>query len=208
MKNWVEWHRSYDDPSSSLARRLAVVRQGLNQTLDTYGDTPVRVLSLCAGDGRDVLDVLTSRERPPVSAVLVELDPVLATRARENARTITRHTVEVRSGDAGDPETLADAVPVDVLLLCGIFGNVTREQVRGLIALTPTLVVPGGHTIWTRGASEPDQRNQIRTWFEDTGFAEVSFTGAPEPYGVGVNRLAEMRPAEPLASGERLFTFQ
>lgn len=54
MRDWQQWHCSYEDPSSSLSRRLAVVRRHVSDLLGISRGYPHRVLSLCTGDGRDV----------------------------------------------------------------------------------------------------------------------------------------------------------
>src|SRR5690349_532381 len=87
MKDWRHWHSAYDDPRSSLSRRLDVVRARLMQALDMVDHPSPRLLSVCAGEGRDVIPVLASRgPSRPVIAVLVENDPVLAERAAAAAR--------------------------------------------------------------------------------------------------------------------------
>lgn len=130
-----------------------------------------------------------------MSAVLVERDPALADRAVSAAARAGLTGVEVRCGDASDPTALAATLPVDVLLLCGIFGNIEHAAVRRVVDVVPTLVAPGGAVLWTRGGSEPDRRDDIRGWFATAGLPEVSFDGAPAPFGVGVNRLpAAARP--------------
>lgn len=122
MTDWHEWHGHYDDRGSSLSRRLSVVQQRLDELVS--GEVSVRrILSLCAGDGRDILPVLTRHpdERRP-EVVLVELDPVLAAAAeRRAADSGVAATVVV--GDAGLAETWQTTVPVGLLMLCGIFGN-------------------------------------------------------------------------------------
>ena len=77
MRNYLSWHDQYDDPDSPLAWRLGVVRRLITEHLDGH-DGPQRVLSLCAGDGRDVIGVLQSRpDTDRVSATLVEVLPEL-----------------------------------------------------------------------------------------------------------------------------------
>jgi O-succinylbenzoate synthase len=79
VTDWKKWHAGYDDPESSLARRLTVVRRRISETLLAHPvTTPMRILSLCSGDGRDLLPVLAHSDQETVSAVLVEQDTVLA----------------------------------------------------------------------------------------------------------------------------------
>ena len=169
-------------------------------------DRALRILSLCAGEGRDLLPELAARPQLDVRAVLVELDPELAERARRTAD--GRDGVRVRVGDAGDVASFDDVLPVDLLLLCGIFGNVDDDDIRRTIAAVPAMLVPGGTVIWTRGrfSAERDLRPHVRRWFVEAGLDEVAFDGEPESFGVGVAR----RPLDATAAVElppRLFTF-
>src|SRR6202022_4491515 len=100
-----------------------------------------------------------------VRAVLVEKDGTLAGRASEAIAATDLETVEVRCGDAGGPTLFRDVLPVDVLLLCGIFGNIEPASVKDLIDAIPSLVVPDGYVIRTRGGSGPDRRSEVRRWF-------------------------------------------
>lgn len=208
MADWVEWHRAYDDPSSSLARRLEVVKRRLRDALDATETYRPRVLSLCAGDGRDVVSVLAARPRAqPVSAVLVERDHRLARRAAHAARTARLAAIDVRCGEAADPRIFEDVLPVDILMLCGIFGNIEQTEVERLVSLLPSLVVRVGFVIWTRGGSQPDLRPRVRGWFRSVGFDEVAFDGAPDPFGVGLHRLRHPSVGSRCPLVKPLFTF-
>jgi hypothetical protein len=86
MKDWADWHAGYDDPSSPLAARLDRVRAHLRQALDEAPAGPVRLVSLCAGQGHDVIGVLPGHgRRRDVSAVLIEHDERNAAQARRRA---------------------------------------------------------------------------------------------------------------------------
>ena len=191
MRDWQQWHRSYDDPSSTLSRRLTVVRRRVSGVLDAPRSTPIRVLSLCAGDGRDLLPVLARSPTATDFVVLVERDPDLARSARGAASELQLDGVTVVTGDAGDPARFAAAYPVDLLLLCGIFGNISETDIQSTVAATPALLRDEGTVIWTRGSTEPDLRPQIRRWFTDAGLREVAFESEPLGYGVGI----DVRPA-------------
>ncbi|WP_250036231.1 class I SAM-dependent methyltransferase [Paractinoplanes maris] len=190
-RDWVGWHDDYEDPGSSLSRRLEVVREQLRPLLDR----PRRVISMCAGDGRDVLPLLPAGSQ----AVLVEWDPVLAARAREAAP----DGVTVLTADAGTTTPYASVAPAEVLLACGVFGNIPYEDTARTIAALPSLLAPGGTVIWTRAGSEA---GVVRDLFAATGFTELSFTAPPDArFRVGVHRLA--RDPDPFLPDVRLFTF-
>jgi hypothetical protein len=69
MKEWRHWHNAYDDPQSSLFRRLDVVRARLARALDMAENPVLRLLSLCAGEGRDVIPVLYPEGGPGTSSL-------------------------------------------------------------------------------------------------------------------------------------------
>jgi hypothetical protein len=84
--NWRTWHAKYDEPESSLARRLMVVRRRVAETLAAQREpSSMRILSLCSGDGRDLLPELANCGRQTASGVLVEQDERLAQDARATA---------------------------------------------------------------------------------------------------------------------------
>jgi SAM-dependent methyltransferase len=208
-RTWLDWHEAYEIPGSSLARRLVVVQQYLMTALTDSLDAPCRLLSLCAGDGRDVLPVLAAHPAgQSVRAVLVEIDPELSRRARSAADALGLPGVEVRTADAGDPVAYRDAGPADVLLACGVFGNISTGDVRRTVAALPSFLKPGGVVIWTRGrGAEPlDPSSAVRSWFTAEGFEEIAFAApADASFRVGMARLST---AEPTATPSRLFTFR
>ncbi len=218
MRDWVAWHREYDLPDSSLATRLALVQMHVADALTTVPTGPIRLVSLCAGEGRDVLGVLPGHaRRDDVTAVLVELDARNAATARERAAEAgLTAAVEVRQADAGLVPAFADALPADVLLLCGIFGNVADSDICRTATAAAVMCRPGGTVIWTRHRRPPDLTPQLRSWFADAGFDEVAFETPPTATltGVGVHRLRSAgprgpgRPASPAGLPDgRLFTF-
>ncbi|MEE3920048.1 hypothetical protein V2I01_22755 [Micromonospora sp. BRA006-A] len=50
-KDWYAWHSDYDQPESTLARRLAEVRQRVSGALDAAPPGPLRALSPPRGSG-------------------------------------------------------------------------------------------------------------------------------------------------------------
>jgi hypothetical protein len=209
MKDWVAWHAAYDDPSSPLSARLRRVRSHLSDAIDRAPAGRVSLVSLCAGQGYDVLGVLPHHSRrDDVRAVLVEADERNASLARRAAAEQGLARVEVRQADAGLVAGFADALPADVLLLCGIFGNVTDHDIKRTVQAASALCRPGATVIWTRHRRPPDLTSQVRAWFAESGFEEVAFDPLETDglMSVGVNRLRDASAARP--PGHRLFTFR
>jgi hypothetical protein len=209
VTDWAAWHAAYDDPSSPLSGRLRCVQAHLYDAIDRAPAGRISLVSLCAGQGRDVIGVLPGHpRRDDVHAVLVEADERIAGPAREAAAARGLAQVEVRVADAGLVASFADALPADVLLLCGIFGNVSEDDIRRTAQAAPALCAPGATVIWTRHRRPPDLTPRIRDWFRGAGFDEVAFD---EPdtetlIGVGAGRLAVPPPA--VLPGGPLFTFR
>src|SRR3954451_21045042 len=99
ITDWRAWHDDYNDPDSSLSRRLRVVQRYLERGLSEVpaeADGHRRLISLCAGDGRDVLPVLARHDQGhTVHAVLTELDPELGEKARVTATQLGLSRVDV-----------------------------------------------------------------------------------------------------------------
>jgi hypothetical protein len=75
-RDWYDWHAPYGDPSSGLSLRLSWVQERIWAALDEAPPGPIRLISMCAGQGHDVLGALPGHpRRGDVTARLVELDP-------------------------------------------------------------------------------------------------------------------------------------
>lgn len=197
-RDWQTWHADYDEPGSPLERRLRIV-QGHVRAWVAEGEPGRRVVSACAGQGRDLAGVLPDG----YPARLVELDP-------RNAAVAAAHAgpaVEVVVADAGLTDAYLGAVPADLVMMCGVFGNVPDGDVRRTVEALPMLCARGATVIWTRSRRAPDLTPSIREWFAETGFTERAFD-APEDVelSVGVHRFdGEPRPLVP---GQVLFVFE
>lgn len=209
-RDWVAWHEGYDGARSShLPRRLpavqAEVRAALDAALAAVRPGPVRVLSMCAGQGRDLLGVLADHPRAAeVEARLVELDPRLVDRARADAGPWPG--VEVVEGDAGRVEAYEGIAPAHVLLVCGVLGNITEDDIDRTVGALPGLAVPGAQVVWTRHRLEPDRTSWIRERFAAHGFAEEAWVAPDDDlFGVGRHRLD--RAPDPWPGPGRLFAF-
>ena len=205
--DWQAWHASYADPDSDLSRRRRSVQRQITGWLDGRDDDRLRVVSACAGDGRDLLEVLAARpDRARVTATLLELDDGLAESAERYAATHGL-AVDVRRHDAGASDSYTGAVPADLVQMCGVFGNVTDDDLRATVQTLPELCTPGATVIWTRGRfAAGDLTGEIRAWFGEAGFDEVAFDAPSNTkYRVGTHRL--VAAPRPLTPGRRFFRF-
>jgi hypothetical protein len=139
------------------------VQAHLRAEFDRAPAGDVRLISLCAGQGRDMIGVLTGHPR-------------------------------------------RDDVRAQIVVACGIFGNITGGDIQATVAALPSLCARGALVLWTRHRRPPDLTPMIRSWFAEAGFREEAFDTSNDGFmSVGVHRLAG-EPAA-LALGQRLFTF-
>ncbi len=109
-------------------------------------------------------------------------------------------------GDAGTTSALADIVPCDMLLLCGMFGNITMHDVEATIDATPTLLAPGANVIWTRRSVPVDLTPRIRDRFAAQGFTELDFINPDDDkFTVGIQRF--VGTPETFVADHHLFDF-
>jgi hypothetical protein len=206
-RDWLHWHDAYEEPESPLQRRLRIVQGHIRSWLDERPGAPVQVVSACAGQGRDLIEVLAGRpDAASVRARLVELDPRNAAIAEASARRAGLAGVEVLRADAGVVDAYQGFLPADLVLMCGVFGNISDEDVRATVSTLPQLCAADATVIWTRSRRAPDLTPRIRGWFADTGFDEAAFDAPGDVLvSVGVHRFRGAATA--VEPGRRMFTF-
>ncbi len=206
-KDWLEWHLPYQNPDSPLSRRLEIVQQQIRQLLPHEAKQPLSIISICAGQGDDILGVLENYPTPAqIYARLVEIDDRNVKAARKRVESMGLQNVHIKLGDAALVSAYAESVPADIVLACGVFGNIINEDIFHTIDTLPQLCKQGAAVIWTRSRRAPDITPQIRKYFNDHDFSELDFI-APEDveFSVGVHRYAGS--SEPLQVKDKMFTF-
>jgi hypothetical protein len=199
--DWFEWHQGYD---GALAERVVLVQEQLDAALDACAAGPIRILSVCAGQAHDVVGSLRRFDRrSDVEAVLVELDERNVAAARARIAEAGLPMVTVVAGDAGITGSYAEAVPANVILLCGVFGSLTDEDIERTVASLPALAAPAAQVIWTAHRSAPGLADHAASCFDRYGF--VSRWDGDDRFGVSRHQLTA--DPQPYAPGTRMFTF-
>jgi len=163
---------------------------------------------VCAGQGRDVIGVLAGHpRRDDVSALLAELDQATVDTGRDLAAAAGLTRVRFVVGDAARTDLYRDSTPADIVLVCGVFGNIiTAADVHRAIGVLPQLCAPGAAVIWTRGRRGltnpvPD----IQDWFAEAGFTERDFHASSAGFTVG--RHDYTGPTQRRTAGQSMFDF-
>lgn len=152
---WSDWPaRAYT--KERYQWRLALVKEHLSTALVEAPPGDVRILSICAGDGRDVISTLEEHpRRGDATAQLVELDPTSAHDAeRTAARAGLGDQIHVLNADATDFATYQGIAPAEIVLACGVWGHVPPQERGKFIDAAARLSTPHGCLIWTRRLSE------------------------------------------------------
>lgn len=163
------------------------------------------IISLCAGQGHDVVGaVRDAPRRSDVRALLVEWDERNVAAARNRIEEAGLDGIEVRQGDSGITDSYADAVPAQIVLSCGVYGSLTRENIDSTAATLPQLCDEGAQVIWTAHRSTPNLYPTVEAAFQRHGFNPV-WTDPDEAFGVSRYRLTA--DPQPLQPGVRFFRF-
>jgi hypothetical protein len=191
-KDWFEWHDLYNT-DAKLQQRLEIVRKYIAYSLDASPAGAIRVVSVCAGDGRDLLGALANHPRTQdVYARLVELNPQLVERGRATIESLgLSKQIEFINGDATSAANYIGAVPADIVIVCGVLGNLADEtELNRLLGNLSFLSKKGAFVLWTRGHSQGIAYSEtVRKYFREFGFEEINFQlTATGDMGVGIHR--------------------
>jgi hypothetical protein len=108
--------------------------------LDGRLGEPLTVVSACAGQGHDLLGVLAARtDAPRVRSTLIEYDAGNVAAAQAAVDATELRNVTILHGDAGALATYARTVPADLVLMAGVFGNISDADVHRTIEALPQL---------------------------------------------------------------------
>ena len=137
----------------------------------------------------------------------MELDDRNVAAAQGTIEALRLPHVQAVQDDAGNTSAYEGAVPADLVLFCGIFGNVPDSDIERSISLLPMLCAAGATVVWTRHRQPPDLTPTIRRWFAVSGFEEIGFDAPDSMWiSVGANRL--VGSAAPYRPGVELFAFE
>lgn len=191
-KDWYEWHDLYNT-EPTLQQRLEIVREYIAYSLNASLNGAIRVVSVCAGDGRDLLGTLKNHPRAKdVSARLVEINSNLVERGRATVEFLgLAKQIEFINGDATLATNYVGAVPADIVIVCGVLGNLADEgELNRLLDNLSFLSKTGAFVIWTRGHSNGiPYSDNVRKILSASGFEEVDFKLTnTKDMGVGIHR--------------------
>ncbi|RBP48046.1 amino acid adenylation domain-containing protein [Roseimicrobium gellanilyticum] len=208
--DWTNWHQLYD-AGMGISARLRLVEEQLRAAVEACQPGPVRILSICAGDGRDIFGAFAGHPRSQdVHAVLIDTDAAGLQRAE---------TWAVEAGMGGRIQTLcADATSganyrgvthADIVLVSGVLAHVSEASIPGLIQSLPMLLQTGGWLIWNRHLvlnRGSEHVSLLRDLLRSTGFKEEVYE-LTSPKGFAVSSARYHGAMLPLDEQRVLFDF-
>jgi Putative methyltransferase len=207
--DWYEWHNKYMR-SPILMDRLKTVCEQIEEFLLKAPPGDIRVLSICAGDGRDLLGALFDHPRAEdVVARLIELEERLVD-CGQAAVEMSGFSEKIHflHGDATLSSAYQDFAPAQLILLCGVFAHLTDPETLKLIGHLPALCSPQGGVIWTRRVKTEESQQHadaIQLAFEQHHFQRVHSEITPHETRVATYRY--LGDPKPLPLDETLFEF-
>lgn len=209
-QDWFAWHENYKR-NRGLQARLGVICEHLGTSLRSAPPGHIQLVSICSGDGRDLMISLIEHPRSQdVRARLVDSERRLV-EAGQHAANLSGLNGQLSfiEADATDFSAYRGAAPADIVLLCGVFGHVREADLPELIQNLAPLCRTGGSVIWTRSMKAWDGQRHvelIRRLFREADFEEINFEVAPKgASGIGTHRYRG--PERPLPESGRLFVF-
>ncbi len=206
---WSGWpEKAYQ--REGYQQRLQAVEEHLGECLDEAPAGPVRILSMCAGDGRDVIGAVRShRRRKDIAAWLVELNSQSVELGKGySVNAGLDRTLKFINADATIYSTYRSIGPADIVLVCGVWGHVPAHEKTLLVRAISTLCKPGGAVIWTRGTSKGIGRvREIEALFAGSWWEKerVTYT-ADAAWAIATYRYRG--PAHELPAVGQIFHFQ
>lgn len=187
---WKLWHRKYDT-CTSLQSRLQLVCSQIRAALDESQSRPFHIVSICAGDGRDLIQALSDHpHRNDVVAWLLDTDEEALARGRNAAASAgLAHVLRFVCADATLASNYVAIAPVDLVLVSGVLGHLQNDTAPAFLEVLPMLCKVGGWFIWNRHRESNDGLKQIsiiRAVLRRVGFREGQFQITnPDGFAVG-----------------------
>lgn len=207
-QDWYRWHAPYDQLQTAQTDRLGEVQEAIAAYLDAAPAGDLRAVSACSGQSRDLLPMLINHPRGhDIDATMIELEPLNASFLHGALGSTALTRVEVVVADAGDAASYAGLVPVDLLLMCGVFANIAIDDARRTIGRLPELCAPGGMLVWTTYGESLADADDVLAALDAAGFGTVSLTWTADRASlVAVHRFDG--DTVPFSPEGRLFSFR
>ena len=141
---------------------------------------PVTVLSICGGQGRELIGALEDHpRRDDVRGRFVELDADNTAFASRWAAEAGLTGLEIVTADASLGASYDGLAPADLVVISGVFGHLSTSDRLHLIDFTRQLCHPGAGIVWTSHLSNDGPAEWLRRAFLERRFEEFEHELVP-----------------------------
>jgi hypothetical protein len=192
--DWAKWHDNYK-VSPALKERLSIVRKHLSKCCISLPKGSIKIISICSGDGRDLLGLMEYHPRKQdVSALLVENNEELVDTGRKSIHEAGFETqLKLVLSDATLFSTYDNYCPANIVLFSGVFGNVRVEETPNIIRNLRSLCNTDSYIIWTRHCRVNNGLKHIefiRNQFTENDFEETYYEQTADgTFIIGTNKF-------------------
>lgn len=207
ISDWNKWHQEYEDSNSELAHRARLVQKQVVAVVDARAPSPVSIVSICGGQGRELFGALEDHpRRGEITGRLVELDPDNAAHAREWAHRAGMDALQVVNADASLSETYDNLGRADLVILSGVFGHIDEKDQKRTVSFLREICDTDSTVVWTSYEVKPERTAFIESCFNENDFERVAFELTPnDTFGVVVERNQGI--PLPLRLNRKIFSF-
>jgi hypothetical protein len=207
LVDWWEWHKEYSVADSYPSLRREAVSYHTARALCIAPAGPIRVMSVCAGQGLDIISgFVGDAHTANVDCVFLEYDPRNALEAASNLSVVGLRSYEVRVCDAGLCDSYAGSGRANIMYLVGLISHLSDAEISSLIAAIPNLCSQGAQVIWTVPKSNPEVVHMATSKLMEAKFDQVLRTDIGS-VGMVVTSQFMGVPQSRLEAGSRIFTF-
>lgn len=208
MADWSDWHDEYQNEDSELNARKRAVQAQVVAVVEQCPPGPVMIVSICGGQGREVIGALENHERrADIRGRLVELDARNAAFARAWAQKVQLGNLDVLAGDASLTDSYQGLAPVDLVVISGVFGHVNDADRMRLIGFLQQVCRKGSCVVWTFISWGDGKIEQLRGHFRDNMFEEESFETLSGNYAFTIARSRYVGEPAPFVPHAKFFSF-
>jgi hypothetical protein len=164
---WRFWNEEYNNKESHLNKRLKIIKNNILNCFKLL-DTP-NVLSICSGEGKDILETILENNLNYNNVLLVDSDQESINLAKQYIFTHNMYNIKAVSADAGFIKTY-DNFRADLLLAVGFFGHLSFNDIENTVIKIKQLLNNNAYIIWT---ANERTFNFIKTSFENNEYEHI-----------------------------------
>jgi 2-polyprenyl-3-methyl-5-hydroxy-6-metoxy-1,4-benzoquinol methylase len=199
--NWRFWNNEYNDKHSDLNKRLDVIKNNILTCFKEL-DNP-NILSICSGQGRDILETILDNNIKYNNILLIDIDQDSINVAQEYISNNNMSRIITKTLDAGFIKNYNN-FRADLLLAVGFFGHLSFSDIENTIIKIKQLINNNSYIVWS---ANERTFNFVKTCFENSEYEHIHIIEniSEKNYFVGLTRFTGI--ATEYSAEDYIFTY-